>query len=102
MAGSFVTGSLLGRTPQRTVAQGLVAVWRTLHAVRSQVTLDDLWKLDLAKLDGWQMVKDNTAGKADFDEGDAESSEDSSDWESEEGGAEALPKVSAVAKKRTQ
>lgn len=70
--------------------------------VYRQVTLDDLWRLDLAKLDGWHMVKDNTAGKADFEAGDAASSGESSEWESDGEGDAALPKVSAVSKKRGQ
>ena len=28
----------------------------------ADVTLDDIWKLDLNKLDGWTCVKENTAG----------------------------------------
>ena len=43
-----------------------------------QVTLDDLWRLDLAKLDGWENIKDNTAGKEEFEE-------EASDWESDDG-----------------
>ena len=65
-----------------------------------EVTLDDLWALDLAKLDGWQMVKDNTVGQADFEAQNAQSS-DTDSWQSDEEGANgdaALPKVPAVAK----
>lgn len=43
-----------------------------------QVTLDDVWSLDLVKLNGWKLMKDNTAGKEDFAEGghvDSESGE---------------------------
>ena len=27
------------------------------------MTLDDLWKLDLAKLDGWHCIRENTQGE---------------------------------------
>lgn len=33
-----------------------------------QITLDDLWSLDVVKLSGWQLVQDNSAGKEDFQE----------------------------------
>jgi hypothetical protein len=46
-----------------------------------QVTLDDLWSLDLVKLNGWKQVKDNTAGKEDFEENIKSASEDESDDE---------------------
>lgn len=64
-----------------------------------QVTLDDLWKLDLVKLDGWCMVKDNTAGQDDFKEAAEASSDSEGSWESDDADALHLPKVSAVAKK---
>lgn len=41
----------------------------------TQVTLDDLWSLDVVKLSGWQLVQDNTAGREDFAEGDQTPSE---------------------------
>ena len=28
----------------------------------ADIQLDDLWSLDLAKLDGWKCLKENTAG----------------------------------------
>lgn len=31
-----------------------------------EITLDDMWRLDLAKLDGWQLVKENTVGEEIF------------------------------------
>ena len=34
----------------------------------ADVTLDDIWKLDLNKLDGWTCVKENTAGDDAFRE----------------------------------
>lgn len=30
------------------------------------MTLDDIWKLDLNKLDGWACVKENTVGEDAF------------------------------------
>ena len=73
---------------------------RYLHTSEtSQVTLDDLWKVDLVKLDGWQMVKDNTAGQDDFKEDAEASSESDGSWESDDEDGLHLPKVSAVAKK---
>ncbi|KAF8055334.1 KLHDC4 [Scenedesmus sp. PABB004] len=30
----------------------------------AEITLDDMWSLDLAKLDGWNLVKENTVGRA--------------------------------------
>lgn len=59
-----------------------------------QVTLDDMWKLDLNKLNGWTCVKDNTAGAEDF------MKKEGSDWETdddedEEDDLAALPKMSA-------
>lgn len=42
----------------------------------SDVTLDDIWKLDLNKLDGWVCVKENTAGEDAFkDPEDSDESE---------------------------
>jgi hypothetical protein len=69
-----------------------------------QITLDDLWKLDLVKLDGWQMVKDNTAGKADFQkDATALSSDSEVSWESDTDDDLTLwPKMSAGAKKGAQ
>jgi hypothetical protein len=52
------------------VSPGFCAIIRFL-----QVTLDDIWSLDVVKLDGWKLIKDNTAGKEDFAENGAEESE---------------------------
>lgn len=49
------------------------------RAIVVQVTLDDMWSLDLAKLNGWNLVKDNTAGHEDFAEGEDSASESSGD-----------------------
>jgi hypothetical protein len=39
----------------------------------NDVTLDDLWSLDLKKLDGWRCVKENTAGEDAFKDEEWES-----------------------------
>ena len=41
------------------------------------MVLDDLWTLDLAKLDGWKCLRENTEGEEVFKE--------DSDWESDDG-----------------
>lgn len=43
----------------------------------ADVVLDDIWTLDLSKLDGWKCVKENTEGEHAFKE--------ESDWESDHG-----------------
>ena len=67
---------------------GLIA--RTRAGVRqvahTDVTLDDLWSLDLARLDGWRCVRANTAGEDAF-------RDESSGWEEEgQGNAEEASK----------
>jgi hypothetical protein len=42
----------------------------------NDVTLDDLWSLDLKKLDGWRCVKENTAGEDAFRDDEWESGSD--------------------------
>lgn len=63
-----------------------------MHAqvAHTDVTLDDLWSLDLAKLNGWRSVKENTEGEEAFveegwetDEGDQEDGHDEMDDEEE-------------------
>lgn len=45
----------------------------------TDVVLDDVWSLDLAKADAWRCVKENTGGEEAFkDQG-------GSDWESASG-----------------
>ena len=34
-----------------------------LQIALDDVTLDDIWSLDLNKLDGWTCVKENTSGE---------------------------------------
>ena len=40
------------------------------------MTLDDIWKLDLNKLDGWACVKENTAGEDAFKDPEEDSGDD--------------------------
>eukprot|EP00882_Tetradesmus_deserticola_P015643 GHRQ01016668.1.p1 GENE.GHRQ01016668.1~~GHRQ01016668.1.p1 ORF type:complete len:174 (+),score=48.83 GHRQ01016668.1:370-891(+) len=50
----------------------------------SEITLDDMWSLDLVKLDGWQLVKENTVGEEVFKAAAAKvvaGGDDSSGWE---------------------
>jgi hypothetical protein len=48
----------------------------------SEVTLDDMWCLDLVKLDGWSMVKENTMGEEVFKAAAAKAADGSdSEWE---------------------
>ena len=58
---------------------------RLVQVALNDVTLDDLWSLDLKKLDGWRCVKENTAGEDAFrdeewesgSEADADAADDS-------------------------
>lgn len=49
-----------------------------------EVTLDDMWSLDLVKLDGWQLLKENSMGEEVFRDAAAKAaagSDDDSEWE---------------------
>lgn len=48
-----------------------------------EVTLDDMWSLDLVKLDGWTLVKENSMGDEAFRKGSDSEWEDASGEESE-------------------
>ena len=50
---------------------------KRLQIELSDLTLDDLWTLDLNKCDGWKCVKENTAGQESHDEEPDEDVEDS-------------------------
>jgi len=53
-----------------------------LQIALDDVSLDDLWALDLNKLDGWRCVKENTTGdvKETMDsDGDSDSSDSKND-----------------------
>jgi hypothetical protein len=54
----------------------LTSALSLLQVALNDVTLDDLWYLDLKKLDGWRCVKENTAGEDVFKEDDWESASD--------------------------
>jgi hypothetical protein len=57
----------------------------TVEVGSREITLDDVWRLDLAKLDGWVLVRGNSAGDELFKaEGD-----ESSEWEEGSEGDEA-------------
>lgn len=48
----------------------------------SEITLDDMWSLDLVKLDGWNLVKENTVGEEVFKAAAAKAGgDDDSEWE---------------------
>jgi len=46
-----------------------------------EITLDDMWRLDLAKLDGWHLVQENTVGEEVFRAAAAAAGESSEEWE---------------------
>jgi hypothetical protein len=50
-----------------------------------EVALDDMWCLDLVKLDGWNLVKENTSGEEVLKAGAAGSD---SEWEEASGSEE--------------
>lgn len=53
-----------------------------LQIALDDISLDDLWALDLNKLDGWRCVKENTTGdvKETMDsEGDSDSGDSKND-----------------------
>jgi hypothetical protein len=54
----------------------------------SEVTLDDMWSLDLVKLDGWSLVKENTMGEEVFRAAAAKAAGGGSDSEWEEASSE--------------
>ena len=43
-----------------------IAAFRLAQVAHTDVTLDDLWALDLQKLAGWRCVQENTAGEEAF------------------------------------
>ena len=47
----------------------------------TDVTLDDIWSLDLVKLNGWRLVRENTAGEDAF--------RDEEGWETDDSANEA-------------
>lgn len=65
------------------VGSALFLFGGTVEVGDREITLDDLWRLDLVKLDGWTMVKGNSVGDELFLEQPEGSS---SEWEEEEEG----------------
>lgn len=62
--------------PMVTVLKNKMWVWGGIVEIsHNDVVLDDLWSLDLSKLDGWRCWKENTAGEEMFRE--------LSDWETD-------------------
>jgi len=56
-----------------------------VQIAHTDVTLDDIWSLDLAKLNGWQSVSENTAGEDAFKDEDG--------WETDDSAKEATEEV---------
>ena len=66
-------------------------VFLHLQVAHTDVTLDDLWSLDLTKLNGWRCIKENTEGEEAFveegwetDEGDKDSEQEETNGEDED------------------
>ena len=45
----------------------LVVAGGVLEVAHTDVTLNDIWALDLKKLDGWRLLQANTEGEGVFD-----------------------------------
>jgi hypothetical protein len=57
------------------------AVRLHLQVGAKEITLDDMWALDVQKLDGWQLVRENTVGEEVFKQAAAAGDGgDDSDW----------------------
>ncbi|EIE25653.1 galactose oxidase [Coccomyxa subellipsoidea C-169] len=62
-----------------------------VEVAHTDVTLDDMWSLDLTKLNGWRCIKENTEGEEAFveegwetDEGDKDSEQEETNGEDED------------------
>ena len=54
-----------------------------------EITLDDMWTLDLVKMDGWELIKENTGGEEVFRRAEAAALTSSGDeWETDESGSD--------------
>ena len=86
-AAAHVQLSTVHRSPyaslHRGCAQYCVQLFRgsCLQIELCDLTLDDLWTLDLNKCDGWKCVKENTAGVTGQESLDEEPDEESEDSE---------------------
>lgn len=69
--------------PMLTVLRNTLWMWGGIVEIaHTDVILDDLWCLDLSKLDGWRCVKENSVGEDAFRElSDEEDSDE--EWESD-------------------
>ncbi|GBG00053.1 hypothetical protein Rsub_12797 [Raphidocelis subcapitata] len=61
------------------VANALWLLGGTVEIGEREITLDDMWRLDLAKLDGWTLVQENTVGEEVFKAAAAEAGQESSE-----------------------
>ena len=52
------------------------------QVAHTDVTLDDIWSLDLVKLNGWRIVRENTAGEDAF--------KDEEGWETDDSANDAM------------
>ncbi|KAL4541299.1 hypothetical protein Ndes2437B_g05679 [Nannochloris sp. 'desiccata'] len=67
--------------PMLAVLRHTLWMWGGMVEIgHTDVVLDDLWSVDLNKLDGWKVVKENTAGEDAFKEW---SEEEEEGWETE-------------------
>jgi hypothetical protein len=72
--------------PMLAVLRHTLWMWGGMVEIgHTDVVLDDLWSVDLNKLDGWKVVKENTAGEDAFKEwSEGEGSEDEQEgWETD-------------------
>ena len=55
-----------------------------------EITLDDMWTLDLVKMDGWELIKENTGGEEVFKRAAAAagSSSEGDEWTTDEGSSD--------------
>ncbi|GFR48646.1 hypothetical protein Agub_g10599 [Astrephomene gubernaculifera] len=52
----------------------------TVEVGSKEVTLDDMWALDVGKLDGWQLVRENTVGEELLKKAGAGGDDSDSEW----------------------
>ena len=64
------------------MAFNAVSLYRSTHLAPPA---DDIWSLDLAKLDGWKCVRENTVGEEAFRELGSDEWETGSEEEEQEG-----------------
>jgi hypothetical protein len=71
--------------PMLAVLRHTLWMWGGMVEIgHTDVVLDDLWAVDLNKLDGWKVVKENSAGEDAFKElSEGEESEEEEGWETD-------------------